>query len=147
MRVYNKLGSVRCFTGIPWQASHHPIKCLCRFPDSVQNLRREYSEVLLPEGAPEAWQDRATLWNAVEAVELLLDEPTEGIQPNIVQQIEDALLRVRTELGVAILIVEQNLDFAWSFADRYFVMQRGRIGSQGRTADHSADEVAHLVHI
>jgi urea transport system ATP-binding protein len=78
---------------------------------------------------------------------LLLDEPTEGIQPNIVQQIEDALLRVRTELGVAILIVEQNLDFAWSFADRYFVMQRGRLVSQGQTADHSADEVAHLVHI
>jgi urea transport system ATP-binding protein len=78
---------------------------------------------------------------------LLLDEPTEGIQPNIVQQIEDALLRVRTELGVAILIVEQNLDFAWSFADRYFVMQRGRIVSQGKTADHGADEVAHLVHV
>jgi len=78
---------------------------------------------------------------------LLLDEPTEGIQPNIVQQIEDALLRVRTELGVAILIVEQNLDFAWSFADRYFVMQRGRVVQQGRTADRAADEVAHLVHV
>jgi urea transport system ATP-binding protein len=78
---------------------------------------------------------------------LLLDEPTEGIQPNIVQQIEDALLRVRTELGVAILIVEQNLDFAWSFADRYFVMQRGRIVKQGKTAEDSADTVAHLVHV
>jgi urea ABC transporter, ATP-binding protein UrtE len=78
---------------------------------------------------------------------LLLDEPTEGIQPNIVQQIEDALLRVRRELGVAILIVEQNLDFAWSFADRYFVMQRGRIVKEGRTADSGADEVAALVHI
>ena len=64
---------------------------------------------------------------------LLLDEPTEGIQPNIVQQIEDALLRVRKELNVAILIVEQNLDFAWSFADRYFVMQRGRMVREGRT--------------
>ena len=78
---------------------------------------------------------------------LLLDEPTEGIQPNIVQQIEDALLRVRTELGVAILIVEQNLDFAWSFADRYFVMQRGRIVKEGKTADDTADTVAHLVHV
>ena len=78
---------------------------------------------------------------------LLLDEPTEGIQPNIVQQIEDALLRVRTELGVAILIVEQNLDFAWSFADRYFVMQRGRIVKQGNTADDNADAIAHLVHV
>jgi urea transport system ATP-binding protein len=78
---------------------------------------------------------------------LLLDEPTEGIQPNIVQQIEDALLRVRTELNVAILIVEQNLDFAWSFADRYFVMQRGRIVREGRTATDSAADVAHLVHV
>jgi len=78
---------------------------------------------------------------------LLLDEPTEGIQPNIVQQIEDALLRVRTELGVAILIVEQNLDFAWSFADRYFVMQRGRIVKDGKTADDPVETVTHLVHV
>ncbi|MET0270310.1 MAG: urea ABC transporter ATP-binding subunit UrtE [Sphingomonas sp.] len=78
---------------------------------------------------------------------LLLDEPTEGIQPNIVQQIEAALLRVRTELGVAILIVEQNLDFAWGFADRYFVMQRGRLVRTGRTADDTVDSVASLVHI
>src|SRR3546814_6233848 len=61
-------------------------------------------------------------------------------QPNIVQQIEDALLRVRTELGVAIMIVEQNLDFAWSFADRYFVMQRGRIVKEGKTAEDRSEE-------
>jgi urea transport system ATP-binding protein len=78
---------------------------------------------------------------------LLLDEPTEGIQPNIVQQIEEALLRVRKELNVAILIVEQNLDFAWSVADRYLVMQRGRIVQEGKTATDSADSVAHLVHV
>ncbi|MGN6357084.1 MAG: urea ABC transporter ATP-binding subunit UrtE [Novosphingobium sp.] len=78
---------------------------------------------------------------------LLLDEPTEGIQPNIVQQIEDALMRVRTELGVAILIVEQNLDFAWSFAERFFVMQRGRIVKEGRTGDTPPDAVASLIHV
>ncbi|MEO6093153.1 MAG: urea ABC transporter ATP-binding subunit UrtE [Novosphingobium sp.] len=78
---------------------------------------------------------------------LLLDEPTEGIQPNIVQQIEEALLRVRKELGVAILIVEQNLDFAWSFADRFFVMQRGRMVKEGRTADEPPDAVASLIHV
>lgn len=78
---------------------------------------------------------------------LLLDEPTEGIQPNIVQQIEAALMRVRKELGVAILIVEQNLDFAWAFADRYFVMQRGRIVKHGETAYSPADEVAALIHV
>src|SRR5437868_6111345 len=50
---------------------------------------------------------------------LLLDEPTEGIQPNVVQQIEVALRHVRRELGVTVMIVEQYLDFAWSFADHY----------------------------
>jgi urea transport system ATP-binding protein len=78
---------------------------------------------------------------------LLLDEPTEGIQPNIVQQIEEALVRVRKELGVAILIVEQNLDFAWSFADRFFVMQRGRIVKEGMTAKTSTSEVESLIHV
>jgi urea transport system ATP-binding protein len=78
---------------------------------------------------------------------LLLDEPTEGIQPSVVQQIEDALRRVRTELGVTIVIVEQYLDFAWSFADHYSVMQRGRIIRQGSTRSESAAEVAHLVNI
>lgn len=78
---------------------------------------------------------------------LLLDEPTEGIQPNVVQQIEDALARIRKDLGVAILIIEQNLEFAWSFADHYYVMQRGKIVKSGETAKESATEVAHLVHI
>jgi urea transport system ATP-binding protein len=78
---------------------------------------------------------------------LLLDEPTEGIQPNVVQQIEDALRRVRVELGVTVLIVEQYLDFAWSFADHYSVLQGGRIIRQGDTRTESAAEVAHLVNI
>jgi len=65
---------------------------------------------------------------------LLLDEPTEGIQPSIVQEIETALSRVRRELGVAVLLVEQYLDFAWAFADRYYVMQKGRVVEQGKTA-------------
>ena len=78
---------------------------------------------------------------------LLLDEPTEGIQPNVVQQIEAALRRVRRELGVTVMIVEQYLDFAWSFADHYCVLQRGRIVRQGSTAAESAAEVAHLVNI
>lgn len=65
---------------------------------------------------------------------LLLDEPTEGIQPSIVQEIETALTRIRTELRVAVLLVEQYLDFAWAFADRYYVMQKGRVIESGLTA-------------
>jgi urea transport system ATP-binding protein len=78
---------------------------------------------------------------------LLLDEPTEGIQPSVVKQIESALRRIRAELGVTIVIVEQYLDFAWSFAERYHVMQRGKIVREGSTQEESAAQIAHLVNI
>lgn len=78
---------------------------------------------------------------------LLLDEPTEGIQPNVVQQIEHALRRIRTELSTTIVIVEQYLEFAWSFAETYHVMQRGCIVRSGNTSEDSSKEIAHLVNI
>ena len=78
---------------------------------------------------------------------LLRDEPTEGIQPNVVQQIEAALVHVRDELGMTVLVVEQYLDFVWRFADRYCAMQNGRIIRQGAIAEESAKDVAHLVQI
>ncbi|GLS98943.1 ABC transporter ATP-binding protein [Sphingobium jiangsuense] len=78
---------------------------------------------------------------------LLLDEPTEGIQPNVVAQIEDALRHVRSEMGMTILVVEQYLDFAWRLADLYAAMQCGRIVRSGDTGTETADTVAHLVHI
>lgn len=78
---------------------------------------------------------------------LLLDEPTEGIQPSIVVQIGEALARVRSELGVAILLVEQYLEFAWGFADSYLVMQRGRVIAEGRTAETDQLEVARLLSV
>ncbi|WP_088181991.1 urea ABC transporter ATP-binding subunit UrtE [Sphingobium sp. Z007] len=78
---------------------------------------------------------------------LLLDEPTEGIQPNVVQQIEAALVHVRDELGMTVLVVEQYLDFVWRFADRYCAMQNGRIIRQGSIAEEGAKDVAHLVQI
>jgi len=78
---------------------------------------------------------------------LLLDEPTEGIQPNIVQQIETVLTRIRSELGVTIIIVEQYLDFAWTFADHYAVMQRGKIIREGSTHEEDAETISRLVTI
>jgi len=76
---------------------------------------------------------------------LILDEPTEGVQPSIILQIEEALGRIRRELGVAVLLVEQYLEFAWSFATGYFVMQNGRIVDRGRTADGDARAVSRLL--
>jgi urea transport system ATP-binding protein len=76
---------------------------------------------------------------------LILDEPTEGVQPSIILQIEEALGRIRRELGVAVLLVEQYLEFAWSFATSYFVMQKGRIVDRGRTADGDSRAVSRLL--
>ena len=76
---------------------------------------------------------------------LILDEPTEGVQPSIILQIEEALGRIRRELGMAILLVEQYLEFAWGFATSYFVMQKGRIVDRGRTADGDAQAVSRLL--
>ena len=61
---------------------------------------------------------------------LLLDEPTEGIQPNIVQDIESAVKRIISETGVGVLLVEQHLHFVRQ-ADRYYAMQRGGIVANG----------------
>ncbi|MGN0650446.1 MAG: urea ABC transporter ATP-binding subunit UrtE [Oscillospiraceae bacterium] len=66
---------------------------------------------------------------------LLLDEPTEGIQPNIVAEIAHILNRVRTEMGVTIVVVEQNVRFATKVADKFIMIQRGRIVASGTKAD------------
>ena len=67
---------------------------------------------------------------------LLLDEPTEGIQPNIVQDIELAVRRIINERGIGVLLVEQHLHFVRQ-ADRYYAMQRGGIVATGKTSDLS----------
>lgn len=58
---------------------------------------------------------------------LLLDEPTEGIQPNVIQQIGDALEALRDQSEMAIVLVEQNADFAYRIADTFTVMEQGRV--------------------
>lgn len=61
---------------------------------------------------------------------LLLDEPTEGIQPNIVQEIAATLRQLRQEHGLSVLVAEQNLDFLRDCAGRLLVLERGRIVDQ-----------------
>ena len=62
---------------------------------------------------------------------LLLDEPTEGIQPNIIQQIGEVIDYLRQRGGMAIVLVEQYFDFAWGLADSFTVLERGRVTLQG----------------
>jgi urea transport system ATP-binding protein len=64
---------------------------------------------------------------------LLLDEPTEGIQPSIVDEIQGVIDRLRQRGDVAILLVEQFLDFALGVASYYYIMEKGRIVSEGAT--------------
>ena len=58
---------------------------------------------------------------------LILDEPTEGIQPNIIQRIGEVLKRLSQEQGKTILIVEQYLDFVKTYCDKFVLMNRGRV--------------------
>ena len=58
---------------------------------------------------------------------LLLDEPTEGVQPSIIDEIAGVLKRINQEREIAILVAEQNLDFCLSIAERAYVMEKGRI--------------------
>jgi urea transport system ATP-binding protein len=71
---------------------------------------------------------------------LLMDEPTEGIQPSVINQIEDAIERIKAR-GIAVLLVEQYLEFAWRLASSYAIMRKGSIVSRGATADLRHDVV------
>ena len=72
---------------------------------------------------------------------LILDEPTEGIQPNIVSEIADILGRYHKENRVPLIVVEQNLRFARKLGDRFLIMQKGAIVLQGPIADLT-DEIS-----
>ena len=76
---------------------------------------------------------------------LILDEPTEGIQPSIIKDIERAIRTLAASGDMAILLVEQYYDFARSLADQYLVMDRGEIVKRGAGADMDADGVKSLL--
>ena len=65
---------------------------------------------------------------------LVLDEPTEGIQPSIILEIEAAVKRIIAETGISVLLVEQHLHFVRQ-ADRYYAMQKGGIVASGNTSE------------
>jgi len=69
---------------------------------------------------------------------LLLDEPTEGLAPVIIQQIGDTIRRLKQD-GFTILLVEQNFRFAATVADRHYVMEHGRVAEMIRNADLAAN--------
>ncbi len=73
---------------------------------------------------------------------LLMDEPTEGIQPTIVQEIGDVIQRLNTERNITVLLVEQKLPFARRVGSNYLILDRGRLQAEGSMSELS-DELVH----
>lgn len=69
---------------------------------------------------------------------LILDEPTEGIQPNIVAEIGDIIRKLNKDIGLTVLLVEQKLPFARKLGDRFCILDRGRRVAEG--AMHTLDD-------
>lgn len=78
---------------------------------------------------------------------LILDEPTEGIQPSVIKEIGTVIQRLAQRSDMAILLVEQFYDFAEALADHYLVMARGQIVQRGRGENMQAEGVRGLVTI
>ena len=72
---------------------------------------------------------------------LILDEPTEGIQPSIIADIGYAIKKINEWTGITILIVEQYLDFVLDVAEEYYVMDKGAIVMSGKTKDANKEEI------
>ena len=72
---------------------------------------------------------------------LILDEPNEGIQPNIVQLIRDVLLRLNKEKSMTIVLVEQKLPFARAVGEQFYLMERGKVVSHGAMPELNDDLV------
>jgi len=70
---------------------------------------------------------------------LVLDEPTEGIQPSIITEIEDAIAELHASRGLSILLVEQYVEFALRLADSYVVLDAGEVVATGATAELADD--------
>ncbi|MDD9962026.1 MAG: urea ABC transporter ATP-binding subunit UrtE [Gammaproteobacteria bacterium] len=77
---------------------------------------------------------------------LILDEPTEGLQPNIVQEIGEILVRLKRDLGMTVLVVEQKLHFVRSVSDAFFIMTKGAIVAAGPMSELDEELIAeHLL--
>ena len=72
---------------------------------------------------------------------LLLDEPCEGIQPSIVEEIETIILEINKKHGIAVVLVEQNVEFARRACDRFVIVEKGHVATSGTPEDLTAEVV------
>jgi urea transport system ATP-binding protein len=110
-----------------------------RIPDTVFDLFPVLAEMMNRRGGDLSGGQQQQLAIARALVTrpklLLLDEPTEGIQPSIIKDIGRALVYLRDQVGLAILLVEQYLDFARELADSVAIMDRGQVVFSGIAKD------------
>lgn len=112
-----------------------PKMCLELFPYLGENLDKRAG--LLSGGQQQQLAIARAL--ATDPKVLLLDEPTEGIQPNIVQEIEATLHRLNKEVGITMILTEQHIKVARELADKFIIMDTGRVVAHGPIAELSDD--------
>lgn len=126
-------------------ASEHSI------PDEIYNLFPVLREMLHRRGGDLSGGQQQQLSIARALITkpklLLLDEPTEGIQPNIIQQIGRVISHLRDRGDMAIILVEQYFEFAFEQADRFVIMRRGRITKSGAKCDISKASILEAVSV
>jgi urea transport system ATP-binding protein len=107
------------------------------FPYLIENLNRQGG--LLSGGQQQQLAIARTL--AAKPSILLLDEPTEGIQPNIVEDIQNIIIKLNQEVGLTIILVEQNVAFATRAASNFLMMEKGRFVASGSIAKLTQDVI------
>ena len=112
-----------------------PPLCLELFPYLAQNLDKKAG--FLSGGQQQQLAIARAL--ATDPKVLLLDEPTEGIQPNIVDDIQTALAMLNKELGITLVLTEQHIKIAKSLSDKFVIMDIGRVVSSGASTDLSQE--------
>jgi len=124
------------------RAAWTPERLFAVFPNLAEMRNRRASA--MSGGEQQMLTIARTLMGNPDAV--LLDEPSEGLAPVIVEQMAEAVLRMKAE-GIAVLLSEQNLDFAAAVSDRAYVIEKGGIRYQGTMEALDADDGARAAYL